>query len=149
MSALSSGTSSKKSLSASDVATAKESIYIVTSTRNPKARFLIVDFGQFARDRFKVQNNTPFQEREGASTLLYFRADVGINEDEDAMLSFCNAVGDIWEQLELAAGNYKDRTIFIKSIELKTPPTRIAYEDRDAAGDYIECVLEIQYTRQP
>ncbi len=123
--------------------------YLVTSERNPAARFVIIDFGDFTRDRVSINNAKPFQEREGSSMLLYFRGDVGAGTDEEELLTFSNAVGGVWSDLELAAGIYKDTNIAVHSIDMKVPITRTPYEDRQTAGDYFECVLEVFYKRQP
>lgn len=145
---LSKNSAFQKWVNAGSEADALEAIYFVSSIVNPKPRFCIVDFGQFARDRVKAMNGASFQERAGTALILYFRGD-NTASDDDADMSFNNSIGLIWNELEEFAGKYNDRTVFINAIELKVPSTRIQAEDRPGAGDYIECYLTVTYTRQP
>ena len=134
---------------APDAMTASAAVYLVVSPRNPRARFALVDFGDFARDRVAITNTRRFAQRDGSAILVYLRADVEEADNDDALLSFCNAVGGIWTGLEAAAGIIAERTLSIRSIELAIAPTRIVPEKRERAGDYFEAALSLTYARQP
>jgi hypothetical protein len=136
-------------IDAPDAPEAAKSVYLVTSTRNPKPRFALIDFGQFIRDRHVNTAARPFIQRDGSTIIVYVRASVEDDQDEDALIDFCNAAGGIWTDLEMAAGVYAQRTLAIRSIELIAPPARIVPEKRDRAGDYYEAALSLTYTRQP
>lgn len=134
---------------AADATTAAAAVYLVTSPRHPRPSFALVDFGGLTRERVAVINARRFQQRDGSTMLLYLRADAANADNDDELLSFCNAVGAIWADLETAAGSYAQRTLAISSIDLLIAPTRIVPEKRERAGDYLEAALSLGYTRQP
>ncbi|NRA40484.1 MAG: hypothetical protein HRU15_20235 [Planctomycetes bacterium] len=133
----------------SDALTAAEKIHLITTGKNPKGSFALIDFGNFARNRQKIINNTGFYLSSGSTLMLYMRGAVlPSNADEPAAaIAFTQHISDIWEALELAAG--KIDSLHIIDIQLQTAPTRIFHKDRQATGDYYEVVFELTFSRQP
>lgn len=120
-----------------------------TVRRGVPSRFMLLVHGDLIRDRQSLLNGTRFQHRDGSTLVAYFRATVTDQDDESEWLLFSNAIGAIWADVELAAGQYDRRTLAVTSIELLVAPTRIVPEKRDRAGDYFEAALGFTYSRQP
>ncbi len=134
-----------------DPADAINFVHIVSTPRDPSPSFALVDFSQMERERIYINNGRQFEQRDGSSIMLYLRKDVTGIEEPAAILSFLDTVDGIWQQLEMGAGDYSKfrGSLAINRIRILSAPFRITKERKDRAGDYYECVLELDYSRLP
>ena len=132
---------------AADAAAALAFIHLVTAPAEAGATtHALIDYGDFSRERQKVQGGKVFNQRKPTSFLIYFEGmvDEANATEPDALLEYVNALGAIWQDLEIRAGKYTPRTVFVTSIDLSAPPERITPEKSGFAGDFYESVIQVE-----
>lgn len=133
-----------------DATEAATYVHLLAAPANAERPFALVDFGDFVRERDAVQNGIRFRQRIGGSNLVvWFQDDVAPQAVEpDATMEFCNQVGAVWADLELAAGKRNPETLNISQFELVAAPARVEEQDRQSVGDYFECAISPSFSGQ-
>lgn len=122
-------------------------VHLVTAPASAgNSTHALIDYGDFSRERQRVQGNRIFNQRKPTSFMIYFEGlvDPDNAEEPDALLEYINVLGAVWQDLEERAGQYNPRTGFITSIDLSAPPERILPEKSGFVGDFYESVIQVE-----
>lgn len=137
-------------LGVADATAAALAIHIITVPADTAGNILLIDFADYASERYRVGAGKTFEQRKGSSLFLYFRREIDPTASNDAVtLAYLDAVGAILDELETVAGAQSPDRLAVTEIEMEQAPERIAVEKRGIAGDYYESAFRLTYTRQP
>lgn len=137
-------------LGVADATAAAQAIQLITAPGDLPGNLILIDFGDYARERYRVGAGKTFEQRKGSSLFLYFRGEIDPSASNDAVtLAYLDAVGAVLDELETLVGTQSPDRLAVTEIEMEQAPERIAPEKRLVAGDYYESAFRLTYTRQP